>query len=76
MKAYVNGKKSLESLLRKKAYSKVEESLKEKGINIDTLSEEDVEVLVAATIEDMKHGIKGFGVGTAFMLAVSLLTGA
>jgi len=76
MKAYVNGKKSLESLLRKKAYSKVEESLKEKGINIDTLSEEDVEVLVAATIEDMKYGIKGFGVGTAFMLAVSLLTGA
>jgi len=74
-KVYANGKKSLESLLREKAYSEVKESLESKGISIDDVSEEDVEVLVAAKTQDMMNGMKGFGVGTAFMLAVSLLTG-
>ena len=68
-------KKSLESLLRERAYSKVENSLEEKGIKIDDVSEEDIEILVAAKTQDMMNGIKGFGMGTAFMLAVSLLTG-
>ena len=74
-KVYTDGKKNLESLLREKAYSEVEKNLKEKGINIDDVSEEDIEILVAAKTQDMMNGIKGFGVGTAFMMAISLLTG-
>ena len=62
-KVYENGKKSLESLLREKAYTEVQESLNERGIDIDDVSEEDIETLVAAKTEDMKNGIKGFGVG-------------
>jgi hypothetical protein len=72
---YDEGKKSLESLLREKAYSQVQESLEAKGIDIDGVSEEDIETLVAAKTDDMMNGIKGFGVGTAFALAISLLTG-
>ena len=74
-KVYENGKKSLESHLREKAYSEVQESLNERGIDIDDISEVDIETLVAAKTEDMKNGIKGFGVGVAFAIAVSLLTG-
>lgn len=73
---YENGKKSLETLLREKACGDVEESLKEQGINIDAVSEEDIEVLVEAKVEDMKNSIKGFGVGAAFTMALSLLLGA
>ncbi len=72
---YKNGKKSLDSLLREKAYSNVQETLKEKDIDTNTVSDEDVENLVAAKVEDMMNGIKGFGVGAAFAIAVSLLTG-
>ena len=74
-KIYTDGKKSLETLLREKAYFEVEESLQDKGINIDNVSEEDIETLVAAKTKDMINGIKGFGVGTAFAMAISLLTG-
>ena len=69
------GKQSLESLLREKAYSNVTESLKKKDIDINDVSDEDIETLVAAKIQDMMNGIKGFGVGTAFALAISLFTG-
>ena len=74
-KVYETGKKSLESLLREKAYSEVQESLKERGIDIDDVSEVDIETLVATKTEDMKNGIKGFGVGAAFAIAISVLTG-
>ena len=74
-KVYASGKKSLESLLREKAYSEVEDSLRDKNIDIERVSEEDIESLVAAKAEDMKNTIKGFGVGTAFALAFSLLIG-
>jgi len=74
-KIYSDSKKSLESLLREKAYSQVQESLKHKGIAIDDVSDEDIESLVAAKTQDMMNGIKGFGVGTAFALAISLFTG-
>jgi len=74
-KIYEDGKKSLESLLREKAYAEVQESLKEKNINIDDVSEIDIETLVAAKTQDMMNGIKGFGVGTAFAIAISLITG-
>jgi len=72
---YKDGKKSLESLLHEKAYSQVQESLEEKGIDINSVSDDDIETLVAAKAKDMMNGIKGFGVGTAFAIAVSLLTG-
>ena len=72
---YDSGKESLESLLRKKAYSDVQENLEEKGIDINQVSDEDIEALVAAKADDMMNGIKGFGVGTAFAIAISLLTG-
>jgi hypothetical protein len=72
---YEDTKKSLESLLHEKAYSDVQESLEEKGININDVSDEDIETLVAAKAKDMMNGIKGFSVGTAFALALSLLMG-
>lgn len=72
---YEDGKKSLESLLREKAYSEVQESLKEKNINIEDVSEIDIETLVAAKTQDMMNGIKGFATGTAFAIAISMLTG-
>jgi len=74
-KIYKDGKKSLETLLREKAYLEVKESLDEKEINIDDVSDEDIENLVASKTQDMVNGIKGFGVGAAFALAISLLTG-
>lgn len=75
-KIYTDGKKSLESLLREKAYSEVQQSLENKGIDIESVSDEDIENLVAAKTQDMVNGIKGFGVGTAFAMAISLFTGA
>ena len=72
---YKNTKQSLESLLREKAYADVEEYLGEKSIDINDVSDEDIENLVAAKAQDMMNGIKGFGVGTAFAIAISLVTG-
>lgn len=74
-KIYIDGKKSLESLLREKAYSEVQQNLENKGIDIESVSDEDIENLVAAKTQDMTNGIKGFGVGTAFAMAISLFTG-
>jgi hypothetical protein len=72
---YNSGKKSLDSLLREKAYSDTKEYLQDKGIDINDVSDEDIENLVAAKAQDMKNGIKGFGVGAAFAIAISLVTG-
>lgn len=72
---YNSGKKSLESLLREKAYAEVKEHLENKGIDIDQVSDEDIEVLVAAKVQDMTNAIKGFGVGAAFAVALSLVLG-
>ena len=72
---YKNTKQSLESLLREKAYADVEEYLGEKSIDINDVSDEDIENLVDAKAQDMMNGIKGFGVGTAFAIAISLVTG-
>ena len=74
-KVYSNGKKSLDSLLREKAYSGVQDSLKEKDIDIDDVSDEDIENLVATKVEDMKNEITGLGKGIAFTIALFLLTG-
>lgn len=72
---YESGKKSLETLLREKAYEDVKEHLQEKGIDIDDVSDEDIEALVAAKAKDMMNGIKDFSAGAAFAIAASLLIG-
>jgi len=72
---YEDGKKSLNILLKEKAYDEVKELLKEKGIDINDVSDDDIEVLVAQKVKDMENGLKGFGIGAAFTLALSILTG-
>jgi hypothetical protein len=72
---YNDGKKSLEMLLREKAYEEVKEILEKKGIDIKDVTDTDVEHLVCAKTDDMINAIKGFGVGTAFALAISLFSG-
>ena len=72
---YNEGKKSLDTLLREKAYLQVTEALGAKGINVNDVSDEDVEALVAAKTDDMMNGIKGFATGTAFALLISAVTG-
>lgn len=74
-KVYESGKKSLESLLRERAYVEVKSVLAEKGIDVNKVSNEDIEVLVAAKVEDMQNVLKGVGAGIIFSLAISLLTG-
>lgn len=74
-KLYSNGKKSLDSLLREKAYADVQKHLEDKGIDINLVSDEDIENLVAANVQDIMQGIKGFGVGAAFAIAISLIVG-
>ena len=72
---YNDSKQSLESLLRKKSFSEVTEELEYRGIDINDVSDIDIESLVAAKVEDMMQGIKGFGKGAAFAIVISLLTG-
>jgi hypothetical protein len=74
-KIYSDGKRSLEELLREKAYTDVKESLEEKGININDVGDEDIETLVAAKTKDMISNLKGFGWGSAFALALSAFIG-
>ena len=72
---YNEGKKSLESLLRKQAFKEVQETLEEKGIDINDVSDEDIEKLVAAKAQDKMTDIKGFAKGTAFALVFSYVIG-
>jgi hypothetical protein len=72
---YQDGKKSLASLLREKAYVDVQENLENKGIDINEVSEEDIETLVADKAKEYLNGIQGFSVGTAFTIAISLISG-
>ncbi len=69
------GKKSLNVLLREKAYNEVVEKLSDEGIDIKNVADEDVEALVAARVDDMMNGIKGFAAGTAFALLFSAVVG-
>jgi len=72
---YDKSKKSLETILREKAYDEVKDALKEKGISIEDVSDEDVETLVAEKVKLMQTGLKGVGAGLAIGAALSLLTG-
>ena len=72
---YQDGKKSLESLLRERAYAEVESYLRENGIDIKEVAEEDIETLVAAKVQDNMSMLKGAAMATAFTFAFSLFTG-
>ena len=69
------GKKSLDTLLREKAYDEVAQKLKEAGVDINDVSESDIEALVSARVEEMMGGIKGFAVGAGVALLISSIVG-
>ena len=69
------GKKSLEALLREKAYDDIAEKLEENGIDINEVSDTDIEALVAERVNEMRNGIKHFAVGGAVALLISSLIG-
>lgn len=70
-----NGKKSLEVLLREKAYEEIIEKLEEQGININDVEDDDVETLVSERVKEKKNGIKNFAAGGAVALLISSLVG-
>ena len=69
------GKKSLETLLREKAYDDIAEKLEENGIDVNEVSDTDIESLVAERVNEMRNGIKHFAVGGAVALLISSLIG-
>lgn len=73
---YINeGKKSLDTLLREKAYEEVMESLKAEEIDPSKVSDEDIEILVAQKSEDMKSTLKGVAIGSVGALILSSVLG-
>ena len=69
------GKKNLDTLLREKAYEEVSQKLAAAGIDIDDVSDEEVEAIVAARVKEMMNGIKGFAAGTVLALLISSIVG-
>ncbi len=69
------GKKSLEQLLREKAYEEIVEKLEEQGIDINNVADNDVEALVAERVKEKQNGLKNFAVGGAVALLISSLIG-
>jgi len=72
---FEEGKKSLDTLLRESAYAEIKEKLEENGVNIDEVTNEEVEALVAARVEEKRNGIKGFATGAVLALLLSALLG-
>ncbi|MEA3314822.1 MAG: hypothetical protein U9Q30_03050 [Campylobacterota bacterium] len=70
-----SSKRSLDSLLRDRAYEEVKEYLKEKDIDITKVSDEDIEVLIEAKVRDMNNTLKGVAIGGAFAFVVSSIFG-
>lgn len=80
MKSTINtyideGKKSLDTLLREKAYEEVIASLQSEGIDPSTVSDEDIEALVADKSEEMKSTLKGVAIGSVGALILSSVLG-
>lgn len=69
------GKKSLDTLLRKKAYDEVVDKLLQEDIDINSVAVEDIETLVSASVRDKINGIKSFAVGGAFVALLSSVIG-
>ena len=70
---FSEGKKSLDELLRRKAFEDVAKNLEEKGIDINEIDQSDLEELIAAKASDMKNGLKGFAAGGAFVALLELI---
>jgi len=70
------GKKSLDTLLREKAYSDVAENLSDKGIEIKDVNDIDIETLVADREKEIQNSIKDFTKGGLVTLVLSLMLGA
>jgi len=69
------GKKSLETLLREKAYEEVATSLKNEGIDIAAVSDEDIEALVAGKVKEMSSTLKGVAIGSVGVIVLSAILG-
>jgi hypothetical protein len=69
------GKKSLKALLRERAYEEVAKKLESEGIDVERISDEDMEMLVKAKADDTYNVIRGAAYGTAFSIAFSMLFG-
>jgi hypothetical protein len=74
-KIYGEGKRSLESVLREKAYEEVKSILHKKEIDINDVSDEDIVALVSAKVQDTMQSIKGAVIGGAFALTLSYFLG-
>ncbi len=72
-KAIDSGKRSLDSVLKEKAYKQVEEYLKSNDIDINTIDEQDLEALVEAKTKDMQNTLKGAAIGSAFTVLLGSL---
>lgn len=67
------GKKTLDELLRNKAFENIAQYLKEQNIDINEISDSDLEELIAAKVTDMNSKLKGFGAGSAFVVLLEAL---
>ena len=65
-------KQSLDSILRRKAFVDLKESLAERGIDITEIEETDLEELIASKVSEMNSGLKGFAVGGLFMALLGI----
>jgi acyl-coenzyme A thioesterase PaaI-like protein len=72
-KAIGSGKRSLDSILKEKAFKQVEEYLKSNDIDINTIDEQDLEALVDAKTKEMQSALKGIAIGGAFVALVETL---
>lgn len=72
-KAIDSGKRSLDSILREKAYKQVEEYLKSNDIDINTIDEQDLEALVDAKAKEMQSTLKGVAIGGVFIALLETL---
>ena len=62
-----------ENLLRDHAYKSLTNSLKDDGISLDDLTDEEFEELLAEEIQKQRSFTKGVGVGTGIMVLMELL---
>lgn len=67
------GKKSLDEILRNKAFEDIVQHLKEQNIDINEIAESDLEELIAAKVTDMNSQLKGFAAGSAFIVLLETL---
>lgn len=72
-KAIDSGKRSLDSILKEKAYKQVEDYLKSNDIDINAIDEEDLEALVDARAKEMQSTLKGIAIGGVFVALVEAL---